>query len=352
MKSIFSSGILCIMAVTVVSANKCGLNSECVPIADCPLIRDNFNLIKRKPYCNLDRPGAHVCCRRSSQNYRGTTNVDLRVIRECRSYDSLPSVQGPIRERCKYISNFIGRAKAEPKEFPLTALVYNEKPKGMANKLCGGVLISKNYVLTSAYCFLYDGYRPNWVRVGELDFGTTEEDASPQLIEIKNFIPHHQFYATELTIYHDIGLVELTLEALFDDYARPACLSLVDANNYEEFLSAGWDYAVPGHSTHLHKTKLNRLDDDKCYEKVRREHLEKGINNRTHMCAIPSAGNISTCAGNGGTPLFVNHPEFPCQFLVVGILSIGRRKCGDKDDPIIYTRIKPYIDWIQRIVWN
>uniref|UniRef100_A0A1A9ZHN4 Peptidase S1 domain-containing protein n=1 Tax=Glossina pallidipes TaxID=7398 RepID=A0A1A9ZHN4_GLOPL len=289
--------------------NDCGLNSECRPVADCPLIRDNFNLIKRKPYCNLDRPGAHVCCRRSSQNSTQPTNVDLRVVRECRSYDSLPSVQRPLGEGCNYISNFIGRANAEPKEFPFTALVFNENPKGVANKLCGGVLISKKYVLTSVYCFVYDGFRPNWVRVGELDFGTTMEDASPQIIEIKNFIPHHQFRASELTIYHDIALVELAEEAVFDDYVRPACLSLEDGNDYQEFLSAGWDYPLPGHSSHLHKTKVNRLDDDKCYEKVRRKHLEKGINSRTHMCAIPSTGNISTCPGNGECKSYDNLPS-------------------------------------------
>uniref|UniRef100_A0A1A9ZTA4 WAP domain-containing protein n=1 Tax=Glossina pallidipes TaxID=7398 RepID=A0A1A9ZTA4_GLOPL len=66
MKLISGLWTLCVMTITLVSANECALNTECVPIADCPYIRDRFDLIENKPYCNFDRHGTHVCCVKSA----------------------------------------------------------------------------------------------------------------------------------------------------------------------------------------------------------------------------------------------------------------------------------------------
>uniref|UniRef100_D3TQ99 Fat body serine protease n=1 Tax=Glossina morsitans morsitans TaxID=37546 RepID=D3TQ99_GLOMM len=342
---VFSPWMLCVMTSMVVSGNECAPKSECIPIADCPLIRDNFNLIKRKPYCNLDRPGAHVCCKRSSQNSTQPTNVDFRVVRECRSYDSVPSLQNPLGAGCNYTSNFVGRVKAESKEFPFMAIIYNKRGE-KDGRLCTGALISKKYVLTSAYCFLAGRPALSWVRLGELDYTTNTDDALPQDIEIKNVIPHRHYNSTRLIKYHDIALVEMANEAIINDYVRPACLSLLDGNGFDQFLAAGWGYPLSEPSSHLHKVRLDRLDDDICFGKVRRHHLERGINNRTNICAI------GPCEGGGGSPLFVNHPEFPCQFLIVGIASFSQDGCSSIVSPTVYTRIKLYIDWIQRIVWD
>uniref|UniRef100_A0A1A9WJB4 Peptidase S1 domain-containing protein n=1 Tax=Glossina brevipalpis TaxID=37001 RepID=A0A1A9WJB4_9MUSC len=347
MKLIFSPWTLYIVTITVVSANECALNTECKPIANCPFIRDNFNLIKRKPYCNLDRSGTHVCCRKPPQNYTQTKDIDLRIVRECRYYDSLP-------RRCD-LPFIVGGTQADPKEFPFMSLLYR-KDGNKFTHLCGGTLISKKYVLTAAHCFYDTPTPPNWVRLGELDYSTNTDDALPQDFEVKNFIRHHEYYTTDIqTKYNDIALVELGKEAIFNDYVSPACLPLVDGNDFQEFLTAGWgktNYTSES-STHLLKVKLDRFDDDKCFQIIERnEELEKGVNNRTQLCAGSFSDNRDTCAGDSGGPLFVNHPEFSCQFLVVGITSFGEGGCGNKGIPAVYTRVKLYIDWIERIVWD
>ncbi|KAL9896117.1 CLIP domain-containing serine protease 2-like [Glossina fuscipes] len=348
MKLVLSSWSLYVMTIAMVSANECALNTECVPIVDCPFIRDSFSLIKRKPYCNLDRDGTNVCCLKPPQNYTQAKDYDLRIVRECRSYRSLP-------RKCS-VPLIVGGLKAKPKEFPFMALLYY-KNEDKFTQLCGGTLISNKYVLTAAHCFYETSTPPNWVRLGELDYSTDTDDASPQDFKIENFIPHHQYYTTDIqTKYNDIALVELAQEASFNDYVSPACLPLVDGNDFQEFLAAGWglisDTSLE-YSSHLLKVKLDRYDDDKCFEIIERnEELEKGVNNRTQICATSFSGNNGTCLGDSGGALFVNHPEFPCEFLVVGITSFGEGGCGNQGIPSVYTRVKLYIDWIERIIWD
>uniref|UniRef100_A0A1B0ATS8 Uncharacterized protein n=1 Tax=Glossina palpalis gambiensis TaxID=67801 RepID=A0A1B0ATS8_9MUSC len=96
--------------------------------------------------------------------------------------------------------------------------------------------------------------------------------ALPQDIDIKNFIPHYQYYDTVLTNYYD------------KNYVRSACLPPVDDNDFQDFLAPGRsrpnETSTSG-SSHLLKVKLVRLDNDKCFDKLRREHLQNGLNNRT-----------------------------------------------------------------------
>uniref|UniRef100_A0A1A9ZCL6 Uncharacterized protein n=1 Tax=Glossina pallidipes TaxID=7398 RepID=A0A1A9ZCL6_GLOPL len=52
----------------------------------------------------------------------------------------------------------------------------------------------------------------------EWNYLTNTNDALTQGIKIKNFIPHPQYYATEIMAYHNITLVELSKEAIINGY--------------------------------------------------------------------------------------------------------------------------------------
>uniref|UniRef100_A0A1A9ZHL0 Peptidase S1 domain-containing protein n=1 Tax=Glossina pallidipes TaxID=7398 RepID=A0A1A9ZHL0_GLOPL len=90
-------------------------------------------------------------------------------------------------------------------------------------------------------------------------------------------------------------------------------------------------------------------DDDKRFEIIERnEELEKGVNNRTQICATSFSGNNGTCLGDSGGALFVNHPEFPCQFPAVGIMSFGEGGCGHQGIPSVYTRLSANLNAFTR----
>lgn len=93
---------------------------------------------------------------------------------------------------------------------------------------------------------------------GEWNYLTNINDALTKDIKIKNFISHPQYYATEIIACHNITSVGLSKEAINNDYVRPPCLLLVDSNNYQEFLAAGWSYLPSEPSYHLHTMKLDR----------------------------------------------------------------------------------------------
>lgn len=196
------------------------------------------------------------------------------------------------------------------------------------------------------------------VRLGELDFSTNNDNSVPADYKIQNYISHPQYYiTTEQEHYNDIVLVELQKIVRFTDYILPACLPLVDGREFEEYKAAGWGVTQPVEfaelSPHMRKVKLQRFDDDTCIKQVKpdKERLPNGVNSRTQMCAGSKYDNRDTCQGDSGGPLFVDHPDYKCLTLVLGITSFGR-SCGTAGTPSVYTRIQLYLDWIERIVWN
>lgn len=193
--------------------------------------------------------------------------------------------------------------------------------------------------------------------MGELDYSTTEDDASPIDIEIANTITHPQYFITDIQEkYNDIALVELAKSVEFNDYIMPACLPLVDGRDFQEYFAAGW--GRPNDTTteltpHLLKVKLDSFDDDTCIRKVEAtEELKDGVNRRTQMCAGSFNDQRDTCMGDSGGPLFVDHPDYKCLHLALGITSFSSGGCGNKGHPAVYTRIQLYLDWIERIVWK
>ncbi|XP_037826294.1 LOW QUALITY PROTEIN: serine protease snake-like [Lucilia sericata] len=328
------------------NANECALNTECVHIRDCPRVLNNFHLIRNKPYCSLNQKGTHVCCLKPPEKYTQEKDEDIRSVRECKSVQRY-------RKSCEKTLIVSGQ-KAEAQEFPFMALLFY-KHEDTVNYLCGGTLISNKYVLTAAHCFFVYS-PPNWVRLGELDYSTTTDDASPIDYEIKNIITHPQLYHRHTRKYNDIALVELVKEVQFNDYIMPACLPLVDGRDFQEYLAAGW--GRPNDTTlemspHLLKVKLDRFDDDTCISKVEQtEELKYGVNKRTQMCAGSFTDKRDTCMGDSGGPLFVDHPDYKCLFLVLGITSFSHGGCGNVGHPAVYTRIQLYLDWIEQIVWK
>lgn len=193
--------------------------------------------------------------------------------------------------------------------------------------------------------------------MGELDYSSTTDDASIQDILIENYIVHPKYFNEDIqSKYNDIALIKLQTEADFNDYVAPICLPLVDGTEFSEFWAAGWGRIKDTDlkmSTHLRKVKLDRFEHEQCQQIYGfNEELHGGINRRTQICAGSMNDSRDTCHGDSGGPLFVYHPDFKCQFLILGLTSFGKSGCGTQGYPSVYTRIQRYLDWIEHIVWD
>jgi len=80
------------------------------------------------------------------------------------------------------------------------------------------VLINNYY---NKFYLLQKGETQN-VRLGDLNLVQSDDNAKPQTIAIKERIRHPDYKRP--SEYHDIAILRLTRNAVYDAYVRPACL--------------------------------------------------------------------------------------------------------------------------------
>ncbi|XP_043268684.1 venom protease-like [Venturia canescens] len=264
----------------------------------------------------------------------------------------------------KFKALVVGGTKADPKEFPHMAAVgfdSESSSNGQPVWLCGGTLVSDRFVLTAAHCTFSLQYgNAAWVRVGDLNLATDDDDARPQTLRVTERIRHPDYKRP--AEYHDLALLRLESRVVFDAFTRPACLPSpeldVGAANEEgqRVIAAGWgrvNWADEDGSNNLLKVTLERVSQETCNASYFSDgtidyKLRRGIVGEWQICA--GAEGRDTCQGDSGGPIVVFDPEHECMYDVVGITSLGRL-CGS-NVPGIYTRVHNYLSWLENTIWR
>ncbi|XP_067389281.1 mast cell protease 1A-like [Emydura macquarii macquarii] len=216
--------------------------------------------------------------------------------------------------------------EAQPHSRPYMA--YLDIKKGNYG-MCGGFLVSENFVLTAAHC---NGEKIT-VILGAHNIKSKREraDRRRKKIPVSAKIPHMQY--VEETDNNDIMLLQLKRKVKLNKWVKT--IPLPDAQERitpgTNCSVAGWGMICPGMGRTLdtlQEVDVEVLKNDTC-QKYRH------YNPTTMLCAGDPRKGKDSAQGDSGGPLV-------CEGTVQGIVS-----WGPSTPPGVYTRVSTFVPWIE-----
>lgn len=251
----------------------------------------------------------------------------------------------------------VGGILAHPRQFPHMAVLGFQELGGEINWACGGTLISNRFVLTAGHCLQSSEHGDvKYVRLGiiNLEINPNQTSDCPEHFNVLEIISHPNY--TRRSVYNDIALLKLDRDVIFNPDIRPACLGdMRTFSNGTRFQAMGFGQVNhDGDRTeHLIYVELEEFSHTECNDTYKfsiNRRFKDGIIDETQLCAGSRKTIQDTCPGDSGGPIQIDHPIYYKAAMVVGLTSFGK-SCGFKNSPAVYTRIFPYLNWIESIVW-
>uniref|UniRef100_A0A8C4LTD4 trypsin n=1 Tax=Equus asinus TaxID=9793 RepID=A0A8C4LTD4_EQUAS len=192
--------------------------------------------------------------------------------------------------------------------------------------ICGGSLISNQWVVSAAHCYQSVNYSLRLegrfqVRLGEHNIAVTE--GNEQFINSAKVIRHPSYNSR--TYDNDILLIKLSSPASIN--SKVSCL----ISGWGNTLSSGSNYP-----NLLQCLNAPILSDSSC-----RSSYPNQITSNM-FCAGFLEGGKDSCQGDSGGPV-------ACSGVLQGIVSWGYG-CAQRNKPGVYTKVYNYVNWIRQTI--
>ncbi|CAH2098459.1 unnamed protein product [Euphydryas editha] len=264
----------------------------------------------------------------------------------------------------------VNGASTKPGDWPWHAAIYRLERTAL-KYICGGTLISKNYIITAAHCASIRGVpvKTDFLNIVLGKYNLIGDDAEIQERLVHKIILHEKFDHKHLN--NDIALLKLKSEVIFTDYVKPACLWFSKAVSYDDDTATagtvfgtvvGWGFDNNNElSRQLRQAKMPMISENTCIKS--RPLFYGNALNGNKFCAGYQNGT-SACNGDSGSAFQVFVPDkiqdvnsnTTGAWYVRGIVSmtVSRRNVPicDPTKYVVFTDVEKYRPWIDAYLEN
>ncbi|NXN95057.1 ACRO protein, partial [Rhinopomastus cyanomelas] len=236
----------------------------------------------------------------------------------------------------------VGGNDAQPGAWPWIVSIQDPRKQGTGHA-CGGSLVSAQWVLTAASCFIKARNITMWrVVVGTNHL--TQLGPEAQVRHIKQLLAHEKF--SSFSEKNDIALLELDQPVQCGNHVQLACVpdASLRVSELTTCYISGWGSTTataPEERTDvLQEAKVRLISRRLCNS----SHWYAGAIHSHNLCAGYPEGGIDTCQGDSGSPLVCkdNNTDY---YWLVGVTSWGK-DCAKPKQPGVYTSTQHFHKWI------